>query len=46
MKIEYKEIYAKDKEDLSELVQQWIDEDVLNICCKSGSSELEYRQDR
>lgn len=46
MQTEFKEIYAKEKPELSELIQEWIDENILNICCKFDSSELKYKQNR
>lgn len=46
MQIEYKEIYANDKPELTKLVQEWIDENILNIYCKFDFSELKYEQIR
>lgn len=41
---EYKELYANDKEELSELIQQWIDENLLKICCKLEEDKLKCRK--
>lgn len=43
---EYKEIYANDKKDLLELIQEWIDENILDICCKCEHTELKCQQSR
>ncbi|HJJ04474.1 MAG TPA: hypothetical protein OIM45_01100 [Clostridiaceae bacterium] len=43
MQIEYKEIYANDKPELNELVQEWIDENISNIYCKLNYFELEHK---
>ena len=46
MQIEYKEIYANDKPELTELVQEWVDENILNMYCKFDFFELKYEQNR
>lgn len=46
MQTEYKEVYANDKPELTKLIQEWIDKNILNIYCKSDFSELKYKQNR
>lgn len=46
MQTEFKEIYTNDKPEITELVQEWIDENILNIYCKFNFSELKYEQSR
>lgn len=46
MQKKYEEIYADDKEDLSQLIQEWIDENVFNICCQNNRTELKCNQNR
>lgn len=40
----YEEIYAKDKCDITQLVQDWIDENITNFHCKNSNIELKYNQ--
>jgi len=39
----FHEIYAKDKKDLTTLIQEWIDENIEYISCKCINRELEYK---
>lgn len=40
------EIYAKDKPELSELIQSWIDENIESITCNYLESVLKCNQSR
>ena len=44
MQNDYKEIYANDKKDLLELVQEWIDENIEKISCSIANTELKYNK--
>ncbi len=44
MSEDFKEIYAKEEKELTNLVQEWINENIENITCKSKEIELQYRQ--
>ena len=41
---DFEEIYSNDKKELTNLVQEWINENIENITCKSRGTELQYRQ--
>lgn len=38
----YEEIYAKDKGDITQLVQNWIDENISDFYCNKLETELKY----
>ena len=44
MSEDFKEIYAKEEKELTNLVQEWINENIENITYKSKELELQYRQ--
>lgn len=44
MSEEFKEIYAKEKIEINDLVQEWINENIENITCKCRKIELQYKQ--
>lgn len=44
MSEDFKEIYAKEEKELTELVQEWINENGENITCKSRQMELQCKQ--
>jgi hypothetical protein len=44
MSEDFKEIYAKEEIELTNLVQEWINENIENITCKCRKIELQYKQ--
>ena len=40
----YEEIYAKNKCDITQLVQDWIDENISEFYCNNSETELKYNQ--
>lgn len=44
MSEDFKEIYSKEENDLTNLVQEWINENIENITCKCRKTELQYEQ--
>lgn len=44
MSDDFKEIYAKEEKELTNLVQEWINENIENIICKCRKIELQYKQ--
>lgn len=46
MSEDFKEIYAKEEKELTELIQEWINENIDNITCKARKIELKCKQNR
>ena len=40
----FEEIYSNGEKELANLVQEWINENIENITCKSRETKLQYRQ--
>ena len=46
MSEDFKEIYAKEEKELTELIQEWINENIDIITCKTIKMELQCKQNR
>lgn len=44
MSEDFKEIYANEEKDLTELVQEWINENIESITCICTKIELQCKQ--
>ena len=44
MSDDFEVIYAKEGKELTNLIQEWINENIENITCKCRQIELQYRQ--
>ena len=46
MKENIKEINAKEGKEITELIQEWINENIYNMTCKIRTTELQCKENR